>query len=196
MDETITKAAEGAGAPPTGAWKIDPGHTNVGFVARHLMLTKVRGRFTEVEGAITIGETADASSVEVRVKADSIDTGNDGRDEHLRSADFLDVDTFSELVFRSTKVEITGDTTLKVTGDLTIRDTTRPLVLDVEYEGVGPDPWGGTRVSFTAKTEIDREEWGITWNAALESGGVLVSKKVQIELDIQAVLQKVDEQVA
>lgn len=183
-------------APAKGTWKIDASHTSVGFVARHLMLTKVRGRFTDVEGQLTIGPTLEESGVEVHIKSESIDTGSKDRDEHLRSPDFLDVDTYPELVFKSTQVELTGDTTLKVTGDLTVRDQTRPVVLEVEYEGSRPDLWGGTRASFSARTRINREDWGITWNKAIETGGVLVSKEVEIELDIQAVLDKAAEAAA
>jgi polyisoprenoid-binding protein YceI len=189
MEATMEEQAATAGVQP-GVWKIDPGHTTVGFVARHLMLTKVRGRFNEVEGQIVVGDSPETSSVEARIKAESIDTGNEGRDEHLRSADFLDVDELPELTFRSTGVEVTSPTTGRVTGALTIKNVTHPVVLDVELEGVGADLWGGTRVSFTARGEIDREDWGITWNQVMESGGVLVSKKVQLELEVQAVLQQ------
>ena len=175
----------GVTTPSAGTWKIDPAHTSAGFVARHLMVTKVRGRFTDVDGEVRIGETPEQSSIEVKLGAASIESGNADRDTHLRSPDFLDVERFPELTFKSTKVEVTGDTTLKVTGDLTVREVTKPVVLDVEYEGLTPDPWGGTRAGFTATTEIDREDWGLTWNVAMESGGVLVSKKVKIELDVQ-----------
>jgi polyisoprenoid-binding protein YceI len=171
--------------PAAGVWKIDSAHSNVGFVARHLMVTKVRGMFADVEGEATIGETPEESTVEVRISADSIDSGSPDRDTHLRSADFLDVEKYPFLTFRSTKVEATGDTTLKLHGDLTIRDVTRPVVLDVQYEGLTPDPWGGIRAGFSAATEIDREDWGLSWNVALETGGVLVGKQVKIELDVQ-----------
>jgi polyisoprenoid-binding protein YceI len=182
--------------PSAGGWKIDPAHTRVGFVARHLMVTKVRGLFTDVDGEIRIGETPQDSSVQIRIAAASIDSGNKDRDQHLRSPDFLDVETYPYLTFNSTGIEVTGDSTLQLHGDLTIRDVTRPVTLDVEYEGLTPDPWGGTRAGFAATTEIDREDWGLTWNVALESGGVLVSKNVKIELDVQLVQAKAGEQAA
>ena len=183
-------------APSTGVWKIDPAHNNVGFVARHLMVSKVRGRFTDVDGEIRIGETPEDSSVEVRIGASSIDSGNADRDAHLRSADFLDVENHPYLTFKSTKVEVTGDNTLKLHGDLTLLGVTKPVVLDVEYEGLTQQAPFGSRAGFSATTEIDREDWGLTWNMALETGGFLVSKKVKIELDVQLVQQEANEEVA
>ena len=175
----------GFATPSAGTWKIDPAHATAGFVARHLMVTKVRGRFTEVDGDVRIGETPEDSSIEVRMAAASIESGNPDRDTHLRSPDFLDVERFPELTFRSTKIEVTGDSTLKLHGDLTVLDVTRPVVLDVEYEGLTQQPPFGSRAGFSATTEIDREDWGLTWNVALESGGVVVSKKVKIEIDVE-----------
>jgi polyisoprenoid-binding protein YceI len=177
-------------------WKIDPAHHNVGFVARHLMVTKVRGRFTDVDGEIRIGETPETSSVEVRIGAGSIDSGNPDRDAHLRSPDFLDVNNNPDLTFKSTKVEVTGDSTLKVYGDLTIRSVTKPVVLDVEYAGVTTVPQMGTRAGFSATTEIDRERWGLTWNMPLEAGGWVVSKNVKIEIDVELIQQRSDAEAA
>jgi polyisoprenoid-binding protein YceI len=154
------------------------------------MLTKVRGRFRDFEGTIHIADSPEESWVEVSIDTASIDTDTPTRDDHLRSPDFLDVASFPKMTFRSTKVERTGDMTLRVTGDLTIRDVTRPIVLDVEYDGTTRGIRGDVRAAFTASAEIDREEWGITWNMALETGGVLVGKRVRIELDVQAVLQE------
>jgi polyisoprenoid-binding protein YceI len=182
--------------PSTGTWAVDAAHTNVGFVARHLMVTKVRGHFTDVDGEVRIGETPEDSSVEVRIGTASIDSGQPDRDAHLRSPDFLDVEKYPALTFKSTKVEVTGDTTLKLHGDLTVMDVTKPVVLDVDYEGQSQDPTGGIRSGFSATTEIDREDWGLTWNVALETGGFLVSKKVKIELDVQLVQQEQRTQVA
>jgi polyisoprenoid-binding protein YceI len=173
-------------APPAGTWEIDPVHTSVGFVARHLMVAKVRGRFSEFSGTIHIADRPEHSSVDVTIQATSISTDTGQRDEHLRSPDFLDVERYPTLMFRSKKVEITGTDTLRVTGDLTIKDVTRPVVLDVVYEGTQPDPWGGTRAGFSARAELDRDDWGITWNQTLVTGGVVVGKKVRIELDIEA----------
>jgi polyisoprenoid-binding protein YceI len=175
--------------PTEGEWKLDQAHTNLGFVARYLMVTKVRGRFRDFEGTIHIGKAPEESRVEVTMDAASIDTDNETRDEHLRSPDFLDVQRFPKLTFKSTSIEVTGDTSLRVEGDLTIRDVTRPVVLDAEFEGTTKGIRGDSRVAFSASTEIDREDWGIMWNMALETGGVLVGKRVRIELEVQAILQ-------
>jgi polyisoprenoid-binding protein YceI len=182
--------------PPRGTWKLDPNHTLIGAVARHLMVTKVRGRFTSFEGAVHIGDSVGDSWAELRIDAKTIDTGVDQRDEHLRSADFLDVEHFPEITFRSTKVDQTGDDTLEVIGDLTIRGITRSVTLHVEFDGVSPDPWGGTRAGFTISGELVREDWDMTWNVPLETGGVLVSKSVQLEIEAQAVKQPDDIEVA
>ena len=192
MDQRTVGANPSVQAPPAGVWKFDQAHTNLSFVARYLMLTKVRGGFRDFDGALHIEETPERSSVEVSINAASIDTGNETRDEHLRSPDFLDVERFPKLTFRSTKIERTGDTTLQVTGDLTIRDVTRPVVLDAEYEGATKGMRGDSRVAFSAKTDIDRENWGVMWNMALETGGVLVGKMVRLELEVQAILQNAE----
>jgi polyisoprenoid-binding protein YceI len=187
MSKTEIELA-GLEAPPAGDWEIDAVHSNVTFTARYMMLSKVRGRFGSYAGTIHVGEIPEDSSVEVTIEAASIDTNNAMRDDHLRSPDFLDVERYPTLAFRSTKVERTGDTLLRVSGDLTIRDVTRPIVLEVEYDGYERrDLLDRSRIAFTATTEIDREEFGITWNQALETGGVLVGKTVGIELEIQAV---------
>jgi polyisoprenoid-binding protein YceI len=180
----------GVQAPPAGTWKIDPGHSSVTITARHLMVSKVRGNLTDFEGTIHVGERPEDSWVEVSIDAASVNTANPQRDEHMRSPDFLDVGNFPKIEFRSTKTELSGDSTLRVTGDLTVRGVTKPVVLEVEYLGLSVDPYGNTKAAFTATTELDREEWGMTWNMALETGGVLVGKRLQVELDIQAVHQK------
>jgi polyisoprenoid-binding protein YceI len=172
--------------PTPGTWKIDPSHTTAGFVARHLMVTKVRGRFASLQGAIEITEDPTQSTVEITIDTPSVDTRDEKRDEHLRSPDFFDVEKFPYITFKSSKVEQHGGD-WKVSGDLTIKDVTRPVVLDVEYEGTVTDPWGGERIGFTASTEVDREDWGLTWNVPLEAGGVLVSRKVKLELEVEAV---------
>jgi polyisoprenoid-binding protein YceI len=189
MDQSIIVTNPSVAVPLQGDWKFDQAHTNLSFVARYLMLTKVRGRFADFDGMLHIGETPEESWAEVSIDAASIQTDNETRDQHLRSPDFLDVERLPKLTFKSTKIEQTGDTSLKVTGDLTIRDVTRPVVLDAEFEGITQGIRGDTRVAFSANTEIDREEWGVMWNMALETGGVLVGKRVQIELDVQAILQ-------
>jgi polyisoprenoid-binding protein YceI len=171
--------------PEVGTWAIDPAHTVVGFTARHLMATKVRGSFQAFSGTIEIGEAPEHSSVEVSIDAASIQTGAEDRDAHLRSPDFLDVEQNPTLTFRSTGVRRVGDDYL-IEGELTIRDTTKPVTLDLEYHGVATDPWGNAKAMFSAATSIAREDWGLTWNAPLEAGGWLVGKTVKIELEIQA----------
>jgi polyisoprenoid-binding protein YceI len=186
-EQMSTRTLGGVEAPAIGTYAIDPAHTGVAFVARHMMVSKVRGHFGVFSGSIVVGERPEDSSVEVSIDAASINTASDMRDNHLRSPDFLDVERFPQLLFKSSKVEQTGPTSLLVKGELTIKDVTRPVDLEVEYEGAIADMRGGTRSAFSARTEIDREEFDILWNVALESGGVLVGKKVKIELDVAAV---------
>ena len=170
-------------------WTLDPSHSTVEFVAKHMMITTVRGRLAEFEGTIVADEEHIAdSSVEVTFKAASIDSRAEQRDGHLRSPDFLDVETYPDVTFRSTKVEGTK-AKFRVTGDLTIRDVTRPITLEATFEGTGKDPWGGTRSSFSAHGKFDRRDFGLTWNVALEAGGILVSNEVKIQIEAQAVLQ-------
>jgi polyisoprenoid-binding protein YceI len=188
----MAQASSGVQIPPKGTWKLDPNHTVIGAVARHLMVTKVRGRFTSFRGAVHIGDMVGDSWAELDVDAASIDTGVHERDDHLRSADFLDVEHHPTITFRSTKVEQVGDDRLRVTGDLTIRGVTRSVPLDVEFEGVTTDPWGGTRAGFTISGELVREDWDMTWNVSLEAGGVLVSRKVQLEIEAEAVREPDD----
>ena len=179
-------------APAAGArtaWKLDPSHTLVEFSAKHMMITTVKGRITDVEGVIYTDEKdPKKSSVEATLSAASIDTRTDQRDQHLRSADFLNAEKYPAIKFRSTRIE--GDKEhFKLTGDLTIRDVTRPITLDVDFEGRTKDPWGGERVGFSAKGKIDRREFGLTWNQTLETGGLLVGNEIKINLEIQAVKQ-------
>jgi len=182
------RETQGLEAPPAGEWEIDAAHSNVTFTARYMMLTKVRGRFGDHAGTIHIGEGPEDSWAQVTIKSASIDTNNSMRDDHLKSPDFLDVESFPELTFRSTGVERTGPTTFRLTGQLTIKDVARPVVMNAEFEGYTPkDLWGKSRIAFNASAEIDREEFGITWNQALETGGVLVGKTVGIDLEVQAV---------
>jgi polyisoprenoid-binding protein YceI len=173
-------------AAPTGTWEIDPSHSSVEAVARHMMVTKVRGLFAEFDGTVTIAETLEESTAEVRIEAASIDTRDADRDAHLRSPDFLDVESFPHLSFRSTELRPAGDDRFELDGELTIRGVTGEVTLDVRYGGVGTDPFGQERVFFSATTEIDRERWGMTWNQALETGGVLVGRKLKIELEVSA----------
>jgi polyisoprenoid-binding protein YceI len=184
--ETLTRDHKGTLVPAPGVYDIDAKHTSVGFVARHLMISKVRGSFDDVEGVITVAETPEESKVEVRIGAASVRTGEDQRDAHLRSGDFFDVDTHPHWTFTSTAVEQDGDS-WKVTGDLTISGATHPVVLDVEFDGANITPWGTSALGFSASAEIDREQWGLTYNQVLETGGVMVGKKVRIELNVEAV---------
>jgi polyisoprenoid-binding protein YceI len=171
----------------TGTWTIDPAHSRVGFVARHAMVTKVRGQFREVEGQITIdAANHKASSAVVTIQVASIDTGQAQRDEHLKSGDFFEVEKYPVINFRSTDVAVDGDEII-LKGDLTIKDTTAPVTLELEYGGTAKDPFGNIRAGFEGKTTVNRKDWGLTWNAALETGGVLVSEKVTLEFEISLI---------
>ncbi len=171
------------------SYTFDLSHSAVGFHVRHLMISKVHGRFTAWGGTLEIDEADLAKSkVAVEIDAASVDTKELKRDEHLRSADFFDAEKFPKLTFASTKVEKVDDENLKVTGDLTIHGVTRSVVLAVERGGEVKDPWGGTRAGFSAKTTISRKDYGLTWNALLEAGGVAVGDKIEITLEIEAVL--------
>lgn len=167
---------------PAGTWNVDPLHSELSFTARHLMVSKVRGRFTDFNGVVTVGERLEDSHVEAVAQAASIDTNSTDRDAHLRSGDFLDVSAYPQVRFVSTRV-----TPERLEGELTIRDTTRPVSFDLSFAGVRTDPFGNTKAGFEAETDVNRTEWGLTWNAALEGGGVLVSEKVKLSLDIQLV---------
>jgi polyisoprenoid-binding protein YceI len=175
--------------PEAGTWSIDDAHSSVGFVVRHLVAAKARGRFGEFSGTITIAERPEDSSVEVEIAAASVDTGHPDRDAHLRTPDFFDVEQFPTLTFRSTAVRAAGDERYAVDGDLTIHGVTRPVTLDLVYGGVVRDPFGNDKAIFSAETEVNREDFGLTWNQALETGGVLLGKNVRIELEVEAARQ-------
>ena len=168
-------------------WEIDPAHTNVSFITRHLMLAKVRGGFRDFAGTFHVGEAPEDSWVEITIDAASIDTGLPVRDDHLRSPDFLDVRNHPHLSFRSTRLERQDEGSFKMTGDLTIRGVTRPVTLDLHYLGAARDPCGTLKAAFEAKAQINREDFGLTWNRALESGGLLVDRHVNLEIEAQAV---------
>lgn len=173
----------------TGTWVIDPAHTNIGFSARHLMVAKVRGKFAQFEGQFTIDEAnIGASAAALTIQAASIDTANADRDGHLKSADFLDVENFPTITFTSTGATQSGNN-FAVTGDLTIHGVTKPVTVNFELAGVSQDPWGNTKIGFEGETEINREDFGLTWNAALETGGVLISDKIKLTLDVEAAKQ-------
>lgn len=170
-----------------GTWNVDATHSRVGFVARHMMVTKVRGQFNDYTADVTIGDDPLDSRVNVTVQMVSVDTANADRDGHLRTNDFFNVEEFPTMTFVSTSLAAGKGDSFVLTGDLTIKGVTREVAFDVEFEGVGQDPWGVTRAGFTATTTIDRTEFGVEYNAVLETGGVLLSDKVTIELDIQLV---------
>lgn len=188
-DQTGARDWKGVTVPAPGTFVIDPAHTRVGFVAKHLMVTKVRGSFSELEGVVTVPDDPMQASAEATMQSASITTGSSDRDAHLKSGDFLQVDEFPTVTYRSTAISGVKGGVFTVQGELTIKGVTRPVELAVEVDGVASDPWGGERLSLTARGEIDREEFGLTWNVALESGGVLVSKKVVLEIEAQGVRQ-------
>lgn len=178
---------DGIEAPVPGDWVFDPVHTNIMFVARYAMLTKIRGRFNTFDGVIHVAESPEDSWVEVTIDASSISTDNEQRDEHLRSGDFLDLENEPDITFRSTKTERLAGTRVRLTGDLSIRGVTKEVSFDVDYAGVAVGVGGKSRIAFAASLEIDRDDYNVSWNMAIETGGVLVGKHVQLELEVQAV---------
>jgi polyisoprenoid-binding protein YceI len=192
MTEATTRAVgvrdfEGVTIPAPGTFDLDPAHTRIGFSARHMMVSKVRGRFGEFTGSITVADDPFQSTAEAVIKTASIDTGSADRDTHLTSGDFLNVDEFPEISFRTTRVTGSQGHVFTVLGDLTIKGTTREVELTLDLEGVGNSPWGKQVMGFTLSTEINREDYGMTWNVAVEGGGVLVGRTVKIEIEGEAV---------
>ena len=173
---------------PAGTWTIDPSHSEVGFSVRHLMVSKVKGNFETFEGTITIADNPLESSVDAKVDLNSINTRDAGRDGHLRSADFFEVETYPNMTFTSTSVEPKGGD-YKVTGDLSIKGTTKPVELTLEFNGTHPDPWGGTRAAFSAETKISRKEFGVDFEIPMDGGGVVVGDEIKVFLEVEAVLQ-------
>lgn len=174
----------------TGTWTIDATHTTIGFTARHAMIAKVHGRFAEFEGSLVLdGATPANSSTTLTIQAASINTGNADRDGHLISADFLDAEQFPTVTFASTSVTHSGGNDFVLAGDLTVHGVTKPVEIKVELSGVGSDPWGNTRIGLEGSTEVSRKDYGLTWNAAIEGGGILVSDHIKITLDVQAIKQ-------
>jgi polyisoprenoid-binding protein YceI len=189
---TLTRTVDGVEVPPAGTYAIDAAHTLAGFVAKHLMISKVRGSFSDVSGTVTIAEDPTQSSVQVDVGTASVHTRDEGRDGHLRSADFFDADTFPTMTFRSTAVRPVRGDRWDVDGDLTIKDVTRPVTLEVTFEGASqaPEAMGGTvSIGFSATAKVNREDFGLTWNAPLEGGGFLVGKDVTLEIETEAIAQ-------
>jgi polyisoprenoid-binding protein YceI len=194
MTETIvspssTRTVDGVELPVTGVYALDASHSHVGFAVRHLMVSKVHGQFTKFSGTVKIAEDPAASSVEVEVDLASIDTNDEKRDGHLRSADFFDTDTHPTMTFRSTGVRRGKGERWILTGDLTLNDVTRPIDLEVSYEGSATSPWGASSIGFSATGKLDREEFGVSWNQSLETGGFLVGKDVTLEIEAEAILQ-------
>ena len=185
---TPTRTVAGHVLPAAGTWDIDPGHTDVSFIGRHFMVTKVRGRFTGVTGTVVIAESIADSRVDVTIDMTTVESGSGARDEHIKSAELFDVEQFPQATFRSTRVDWVGASGT-VHGDLTIHGVTKHVPLEVTFEGYARDPWGGDRAIFSARTKVNREDFGITWNMAVETGGVLVSKEIQIEIDLETVLR-------
>lgn len=183
--QDLTRTVDGAVVPAAGTWVIDGSHTSAEFVARHLMVTKVRGGFGSVTGTIEVADDPTASRVEVVIDTASISTGDADRDGHVKSPDFFDVENHPEIRFVSTAVRPEGSSWV-LDGDLTIKDITKPVTLDFDFVGLAADPWGNQKAAFSATTTVDREDWDLNWNVALEAGGVLVSKKVNIEIEMQA----------
>ncbi len=167
-----------------GTWNIDASHTTVGFVVRHLMIAKVRGSFTKVSGTVTVPEDPFATVVDVVIDPLSISTADEARDGHLRGADFLDVEKYGQITFKSTKITAAGGG-YQLVGDLTIKGISKSVSLDVEFDGIQQDPWGNTKAGFSATGEINRKDWGIEYNAALEAGGVLIGEQVKLQLDVE-----------
>ncbi|MFJ9631149.1 YceI family protein [Streptomyces sp. NPDC091280] len=192
-DETETTTSAPAAVNPdlaelTGDYTIDPSHTTLGFTARHAMVTNVKGKFLDFTGTLHLdGSDPAKSTASLDVKMESIDTGSPDRDGHLKSADFFKTDEFPTMTFRSTSAEALGGDDYRITGDLEILGTTKPITIDLEFNGAAKDPFGNERVGFEGKAEILRSEFGLTWNAALETGGVLVSEKIKLNFDISAI---------
>ena len=192
MTESVvagTREYQGLQIPVAGTFLLDAAHKRVGFVARHLMVSKVRGTFEEAEATIVVGEDPLQSSVTATIKTASVNTGQTDRDNHLRGADFFETEKYPAMEFRSTGVKSWDGNEFVLTGELTIKDVTKPVDLTVEFEGAGRSPYGFDVFGFSASTEIDREDWGLTWNMALETGGVMVSKKIKIEIEGEAIRQ-------
>jgi len=179
-------AVQSATKLSAGVWNIDASHSSVAFVVRHLVVSKVRGRFDTFSGSINVAEDPLQSTAEAIIDVASVNTSDEGRDGHLRAPDFFDAAQFPTITFRSTSVRPKGDDFVLV-GDLTIKGVTKPVEIDLEFNGVEGDPWGGTRAGFSAETEINRKDWGLEWNMVLETGGVVVGDKVKIQLEVEAV---------
>ncbi|OKL53451.1 polyisoprenoid-binding protein [Bowdeniella nasicola] len=170
----------------TGTWTLDPSHSEIGFVARHAMVTKVRGSFTDVAGTADFNSGVNGGSINVTVQVASVDTRNADRDAHLRSEDFFDAEKYPIITFASSEVKALDATTLEVTGDLTIKDVPKPVTIEFDYQGVVTDPWGNERAGLEGSVVVNRKDFGLTWNASLDAGGVLVSEKITLQFEVSA----------
>jgi polyisoprenoid-binding protein YceI len=184
----VTRTIDGHEVPISGTWQIDPGHAEVGFVGRHFMLTKVRGRFTGIEGSVVIAEDPKDSKVTVTIDMSSVNSGDESRDNHLRSEDFFDVENNPTATFVSDSVDWNGNSG-SMTGNLTIKGTARPVTLKLDYVGHARDPWDNDRAVFSARGRVNREDWNLTWNMPLANGGLLVSKEIDLEIEVETILQ-------
>jgi polyisoprenoid-binding protein YceI len=183
------RTISGIDLPAPGTWVVDPGHAEVGFVGRHFGLSRVRGRFTGVDGTVVIADAPADSIIDVAIDMASVDSGSPDRDDHLRSPDFFDVDSFPTAHFHSTGIALDG-VRAAVTGELTIKEFTRTVTLDVEYLGHVHDPWDNDRAMFTATANVNREDWGLTWNMVLDGGGLVVSKQIRLEIEVELIRQR------
>lgn len=182
----LSRSVDGHLVPVAGSYTIDASHTTVDFIARHLMVAKVRGTFSDVTGTLTVGEAPEQSNLDVTIGVNSVSTREEARDNHLRSADFFEVETFPTMTYAASGVRLSGKDWI-ADGELTIRGVTRTVPLAIEFLGSITDPWGGARIAFSASAEIDREDFGLTWNAALEAGGVVVGRTIKIEIEAELV---------
>jgi polyisoprenoid-binding protein YceI len=185
----LTRVVDGVRLPAPGRYDFDPGHTTVAFEGRHLLVTRVRGRFLDFTGALHVGDGTEDSYAELEIRAASLESGLKDRDDHLRSPDFLDVDRHPSITFRSTSIEHVEGDRWRAAGDLTIRGVTRTVELAIEFGGGVRDPWGNDKIGFSVRTEFNREDFGLTWNMVLDGGGLVASKRIRVEIDVEAVLE-------
>ena len=190
MSTSAEAVSQSSNRPLAGSWQIDPAHSGVEFAVTHLMISKVRGRFSDITGTVVSDGTPEGSRIEVQVGAASIDTREASRDTHLRSADFFDVEKYPLITFASTSIKSKSDDEFHVAGNLTMHGVTKSIEFDVTSEGTGGDPWGGTRAGFSSSFTVDRRDFGLTWNQALETGGVVVSNTIKLTVDIQLTQKK------
>ena len=188
-ERQLIRTVGGNPVPIAGVWEFDPGHTEVGFEGRHLMVTRVRGRFLRFSGRLSVAEVPEQSSAEIEIEVASLESGFADRDAHLKSADFFDAARFPTIRFRSTALRHEAGDRWRADGDLTVRDVTRSVALEVEFAGAQVDPWGNRKLGFVATGVINREDFGLTWNLALEAGGLLVGKEVRLQVAVEAALQ-------